>query len=99
MRIMIESPGFATILAMLALVTALVLHDRPPRILLWVGALLLAGSWVPIVAAGLLDPSGEYVGNAMGLGPFAWFGSTLGLVLAGFGIVWELALTALRKIS
>src|SRR5215208_3490382 len=26
-----ESPGFATILAMLALVTALVLHDRPPR--------------------------------------------------------------------
>jgi len=59
--------------------------------------LLLAGSWVPIVAAGLLDPSGEYVGNA--LGPFAWFGSTLGLILAVFGIVWELALTALRKIS
>jgi hypothetical protein len=96
---MIESPGFATILAMVALATALVVHDRPPRILLWAGALLLVGSWVPIVAAGLLDPSGESVGNAMGLGLFAWFGSTLGLIVAVFGILWELALTTLRKIS
>ena len=96
---MIESPGFATILAMMALATALVVHDRPPRILLWAGALLLVGSWVPIVAAALLDPSGEDVGNAMGLGLFAWFGSTLGLIVAVFGILWELALTALRKIS
>ena len=96
---MIESPGFAAILAMMALATALVLHDRPPRVLLWLGALLLAGSWVPIVAAGLLNPAGEDVGNAIGLGFFAWFGSTLGLILAVFGILWELALTTLRKIS
>ena len=96
---MIESPGFAAILAMMALATALVLHDRPPRILLWIGALLLAGSWVPIVAAGLLDPSGVSVGNAIGLGLLAWFGSTLGLIVAVFGILWELALTALRTIS
>jgi hypothetical protein len=96
---MIESPGFATILAMVALATALVVHDRPPRILLWAGALLLVGSWVPIVVAGLLHPSGEDVGNAMGLGLFAWFGSTLGLIVAVFGILWELALTTLRKIS
>src|SRR5215212_7927592 len=96
---MIESPSFAAILAMTALATALVLPDRPPRVLLWVGALLLAGSWVPIVAAGLLDPSGESVGNAMGLGLLAWFGSTLGLIVAVFGILWELALTALRRIS
>ena len=96
---MIESPGFAMILAMLALVTALVLHDRPPRILLWVGALLLAGSWVPIVAAGLLDPSGEYVGNAMGLGLFAWFGSTLGLIAVVAGVLWEMAILLLRRAS
>ena len=94
----VDSSG-AAILAMLALATALVLHDRPPRVLLWAGALLLVGSWVPIVAAELLDPSGEDVGNAMGLGLFAWFGSTLGLILAVCGILWQIALSALRNVS
>ena len=94
---MIESPGFAAVVAMLAL--ALTLHDRLPRVFLWVGALLLVSAWVPIVTAGLLDPSGEHVGNAIGLGFLAWFGSSLGLIVAVFGILWQLTLTALRNIS
>jgi len=96
---MIQSPNFAAVIAMLALAIALMLYDRPPRVLLWVGAFLLVSAWVPIVAAGLLDPSGEHVGNAMGLGLLAWMGSTLGLIMAVFGILWQIALTALRNIT
>jgi hypothetical protein len=52
---------------MTALAVALATQARPPRVFLWTGALLLVGSWVPFVMAGQLDPSGEYVGNAIGL--------------------------------
>jgi len=96
---MIESPGMATVLAMIALALALTSEARPPRVFLWVGALLLVGSWLPIVVAGQLDPSGQYVGNGIGLGLLAWFGSTLGLIMAVGGILWQIAIVLLRRAS
>jgi len=96
---MIERAAVATILAFLALTLALKIQARPPRVLLWIGALLLVGSWVPIVAARLLDPSGEYVGNAVGLGLLAWFGSTLGLIAFVAGLLWQMAILLLSRAS
>jgi len=89
---MIESPGVTVILAMIAIVLALMTSARPPRVLLWGGALLMVSAWVPVVVAGLVDPLGEYVGNNIGLGLLAWFGSTLGLIVVVAGLLWQLAI-------
>ncbi len=96
---MIESPGFAAILAMMAIALALMMPARPPRVLLWVGALLLVGAWVPTVVAGLLDPSGEYVGNGVGLGLLARIGSRFGLILAVAGVLWQMTIDLLKRVS
>ena len=96
---MIEHPAIAAVLALIALALALKIQARPPRVLLWVGALLLVGSWIPVVTAGLLDPSGEYIGNGLGLGLLAWFGSTLGLIAAVAGVLWQMTIILLRRAS
>ena len=96
---MIESPGVTAILAMIAVALALMTTARPPRVLLWGGALLMVSAWVPVVVAGLVDPLGEYVGNNIGLGLLAWFGDTLGLIVVVAGILWQLALTVLTRAS
>ena len=96
---MIESPGVTAILAMIAIALALMTTARPPRVLLWGGALLMVSAWVPVVVAGLVDPLGEYVGNNIGLGLLAWFGSTLGLIVVVAGLLWQLAITALTRAS
>jgi len=43
--------------------------------------------WLPIIAAGVLDPEGVVVGNALGLGLLAWGGSVLGIAALSFGVL------------
>jgi hypothetical protein len=96
---MIESPAFAAMLAMMATAVALMMPARPARILLWFGALLLVGAWLPIVVASMLNASGEYVANGVGLGLLAVSGSTLGLMLAVAGVLWQLTIEILKQAS
>ncbi len=84
---------------MMAIALALMMPARPTRVLLWVGALLLVGAWVPVVAVGLVDPSSEYVGNDTRLGLLAWLGSTLGLMMAVVGILWQMTIDILKQVS
>jgi len=39
------------------------------------------------------------VGNAVGIGLVAWFGSTLGLIAVVAGVLWEMAILLLRRAS
>lgn len=75
----------AGIAALIAVITASVISERLPRAVLWIGASILVGPWVPILLAGTFDPRGDYVGNALGLGLLAWFGSYLGFAIVGVG--------------
>ena len=60
------------------------------RKLIQVAVAIVAVAWLPILAAALLDPSGEYVGNALGLGLLAFFGTGLGIILLIVGILLRL---------
>ena len=72
-----------------ALVIALVLFagasDRRSRRLLKIGFVIVAACWIPILLAIVLDPGGEVVGNALGLGLLAWLGTLVGALIALFG--------------
>jgi hypothetical protein len=83
----------AIIAALIAVLTASVIRERLPRAVLWTGASILVGVWVPILLAGTFDPRGDYVGNALGLGLLAWFGSYVGFAIVGVGFllsIWKL---------
>lgn len=75
----------AVIAALIAVITGSVIREPLPRAL-WIGASILVGVWVPILLAGTFDPRGDYVGNALGLGLLAWFGSYLGFAIVGVGL-------------
>jgi hypothetical protein len=83
----------AVIAALIAVITASVIRERLPRAVLRTGASILVGVWVPILLAGTFDPRGDYVGNALGLGLLAWFGSYVGFAIVGVGFLlsfWKL---------
>jgi hypothetical protein len=48
-----------------------------------VGILVLLGSWLPLIAVGVMDPAA----NPIGLGLLAIAGSAVGLLLTGAGLV------------
>lgn len=54
------------------------------------GILLAVGAWLPLLAGIALDPDGQVIGNALGLGLLAWFGSTLGFLVIILGLVIRL---------
>ncbi|HSP23765.1 MAG TPA: hypothetical protein VLQ65_01190 [Saliniramus sp.] len=60
------------------------------RSMIVAGILLAVGAWLPLLAGLALDPEGEVIGNALGLGLLAWFGSALGFLVIIVGLVIRL---------
>lgn len=60
------------------------------RSMIIVGILLAVGAWLPLLAGIALDPEGEVIGNALGLGLLAWFGSAVGFLVTIVGLVIRL---------
>jgi hypothetical protein len=56
------------------------------RAVLILGAILAAGSWLPVVLGSMLDPDGSAIGNGLGLGLLAVYGSFLGVALCAVGL-------------
>ncbi len=71
----------------LALFIAWTTHWRALRTTMFVGAGLAVGSWFPLLIGIALDPEGRVIGNALGLGLLAWFGSALGLLIILVGLI------------
>jgi hypothetical protein len=86
----IEQPGVAAVIAAVAGAVACTTHARLPRCTLWAGAAILIASWGPLLLAVWLDPEGVYIGNALGFGLLAWFGSDLGLIVVVLGLLLHL---------
>ena len=84
--LILEQPIIAMVVAGFAGWAALSETGRWTRSLLATGAILAFGSWLPIVLGGLIDPEGRVIGNALGLGLLAVFGSLLGVVLSALGL-------------
>lgn len=64
--------------------------SRGVRITLKIGIALALLSWAPILLAIVLDPTGEVVGNALGLGLLASGGSLLGVLTIAGGLIGRL---------
>jgi hypothetical protein len=60
------------------------------RSMIFVGIFLAIGSWLPLLAGIALDPDGKVIGNALGLGILAWFGSALGFLVIIVGLLIRL---------
>lgn len=84
--LLVEQPIIALIVAAIAGWVAFTETNRSIRVLLGAGAILAFGSWLPIVLGALVDPDGRFIGNAVGLGLLAVFGSLLGVMLSAVGL-------------
>jgi hypothetical protein len=80
-------------LAIIAVAIFAILHSQPGfvRGLIIVGIVLAVGAWMPLLTAIVLDPDGRVVGNGLGLGLLAWFGSALGFLVIVVGLIARLS--------
>ena len=87
---MIEDPGVAAVVAVIAGAMAWTTRARLHRAMLWSGAAILVSAWAPLLLAVWLDREGTYIGNGLGLGLLAWLGSDLGAILVALGLLLRL---------
>ena len=87
---MIENPGVAAVVAVIAGAMGWTTRARLPRAILWSGAAILVAAWGPLLLAAWLDHEGTYIGNGLGLGLLAWLGSDLGAILVALGLLLRL---------
>ena len=87
---MIENPGVAAVVAVIAGVMSWTARSRLPRAILWSGAAILVLAWGPLLFTVWLDREGTYIGNGLGFGLLAWLGSDLGAILVVLGLLLRL---------
>ena len=80
---MFQTSIVATLIAVAAALTTRV---RAYRIILWSGAIILVGVWAPLLSAS----TGWAGDNPVGLGLLAVFGTPVGLLVVGCGLVLRL---------
>ena len=79
----------ALLIVAIAIAAALTARSRLPRLVLWTGITITIGVWIPLLSA-FLGWAGD---NPVGLGLLAYFGSDLGLLVIGCGVLlrlWEM---------
>jgi hypothetical protein len=79
-------------IAILVVAFPTALHARPGfvRSMIFVGMFMAIGAWLPLMAGIVLDPDGKVIGNGLGLGLLAWFGSALGFLVIIIGLLIRL---------
>ena len=78
--------AIAIVAALIAIAAASTTRTSLARSVLWIGAAILIGVWIPVVLAGTFDQREVYFGNALGFGLLAWFGSYARLAIVAVGL-------------